>query len=204
MPQVIEVGDRLAHGEEALLQVELAAEQHRHARRPRSAARLRRRRARRSSASRAAWCARSCATRSGDAAERQAVRRQHQRVVGQRRRTRRANRGSARADRRRARPATRLTLVVIRGSSMSPEISTPRVGRVERRVLGRMAVAGNDPPRRCRRRRPMSPPIMPPERRRQLGHAARDSDCRAPRARRTCSSATCRARRNSAQVSASA
>ena len=62
----------------------------------------------------------------GDSAKRQAVRRQHQRIRRQRRECRRSSRGSAPADRRPARRATTLTLVLMRGSSMSPEIRTPR------------------------------------------------------------------------------
>ena len=106
-PEVVEVGDRLAHREEALLQVELAAEQHRHHLRGGHRRAAPPRRPRRSSASRASWCARSCATRSamprnGSPCDGSTSVR---RAAGPR--TRRASRGSARAGRRRARPARR-------------------------------------------------------------------------------------------------
>ena len=83
-PQVIEMGDRLAHREEALLQVELAAEQHRHDARAADSG---------ASAAATASCELGEARvvmraqlrdARGDAAERQAVRRQHQRRIGQR------------------------------------------------------------------------------------------------------------------------
>ena len=70
------------------------------------------------------------------------MRRQHQRVGRQRR-----SNAASECEEARQRIAVgldghTLTLVLILGSSMSPEISTSALGAVERRVLGRMTVAG--------------------------------------------------------------
>ena len=129
------------------------------------------------------------------------MRRQHQRVAAAAPRTRRANRGSAPSGSPSGSAGHTLTLVLILGSSMSPEISTPRVGEYERRVLRRMAVARDDAPvvrppaRPCRRRCSRSNDV------RQLRARRAGSGCRARRAPRR-ARPPCRARRNSAQVSA--
>ncbi len=125
VPEVIEMGDRLAHREEPLLDVELAPKQHRDElgraaavhRRPSPPPRARRAAPRdaRAAARRAAECR-------GTAGRAKAARACPAAAL----RTPTANRGSAPADRRRARPAQTLTFVLIFGSSMSPEISTPR------------------------------------------------------------------------------
>ena len=62
-----------------------------------------------------------------DAAKRQAVRRQHQRVGGQGLEGGKRGEEARERDRRPARTGQTATLVLIRGSSMSPAISTPRL-----------------------------------------------------------------------------
>ena len=146
MPKMVEVRDGLAHREEALLQVELAAEQHGH-HVGRGHRRWRRRRSRpSSSASRASWCARSCATRI-------AMPRNGKPCDGSTRVCGGSDSNAASECEEAAEriavgigPATRETLVLILGSSMSPAISTSAHRSIQRRVLRRVAVARDDAP----------------------------------------------------------
>ena len=201
-PEIVEMGDRLAHREEALLQVERAAEQHRHHLRGRHRragrgdrllqARPAARRDARAAARRAAGCRGTAARATAAPARRRAAPR-----------TRRASRrkrpsGSPSGSRR---PHADVG-ADLRQQHVAGDQDVARRGE-QRRVLRRMAVADDDLPRACRRRSTRRRRAMRSNDGGALRHAAPVVvAARRERARRPSSAMPCA--RNSAQVSARA
>ena len=165
--QVVEVRDRFADGEEALLRVELAPEQHRHdvGRGPRAGAR--RRRAARRAGRRDARAAARREPRCRETAVRATAGPACRRGSASNARSESRNRASGSPS---GSAGQTETFVLMRGSSMSPLISTRRSGAMQGRVLGRMSVAADHAPvvaADADRRAGM----QPPEARRKLRNA---------------------------------